>query len=265
MVFLLSFSAAATPITFFGEDISGTAPGTNDSFVLDELPNSDAARADFTSYLDADVNFEDFEGLSGATVLTGKASYDSASQTPGSLEVEFEGAGKATLSGQKMGLVTTDPDAGATIPGWAGTYATSGNQYLGVSTGGDEATFDLAFEEEQSAFGFYATDFEMAPLTLTFYYANGASKDVEVDYSRAEDKATRTNNGSAFFFGLIDTDAPFTGVSFHTTSSWEGFGFDDFVIAKADQVVETPEPGTVFLLGLGLFGLIASQRKRLNK
>lgn len=262
---LFSSTVNATPITFFGEDISGTSEGSNENHVIENLVNSDAARDQFASYFDSSVYFETFESFQNATALTGWASYTSASESPGNIEVDFDGAGKATLSGQKMGLVSTNPDDGATIPGWSGTYATSGHQYLGVSTGRTEATFGLTFEEAQSAFGFYATDFEMAPLTLTFTYANGETKEMGVDYSRATSAIDRTNNGSAFFFGVIDLDASFTAVTFKTESSWEGFGFDDFVIAKASQLeppVVTPEPGMISLFGLGLFGIVAYQWKR---
>jgi len=256
----ISLSVEAVPVTFFGEDISSDylniAPGSNDHVVLADFANAKAARDDFANYLDATTWFEDFESFSGAAPTHDP---NAASGSLSELTVNFGEAGKATILGEQMALISRKNS----LPGWCGTYPTSGDQYLGLSTNGIDAKFQVTFEQAQSAFGFFATDFEMAPLTLTFENLLGEKVALDIPYTRAENAATRTNNGSVFFFGVIDVDNPFTTVTFETQSTWEGFGFDDFTIAKKEQIVNpVPEAGTLIYVSIGLLVLGRAIRKK---
>ena len=256
IVSCVSLSAHAIPVTFFGEDISNVTPGSNEHVVISDFVNANAARDDFANYLDATTWFENFEGYSD-TAST--ANFHTVTQYPAEFTANFGDAGNATISGNRMELITRKNS----LPGWCGTYPTSGDQYLGVSTNGTDAKFELTFDEAQSAFGFFATDFETAPLNLTFENLAGEKMSLETPYTRAGNGATRINNGSVFFFGLIDVDNPFTKVTFETNSTWEGFGFDDFTIATREQIVDpVPEPGTWLLMTVGLGAMIWVRRRR---
>ena len=47
--------------------------------------------------------------------------------------------------------------------------------------------------------------------------------------------------GSVLFWGLIDTDNPFTSLTFgNTAAGTDFFGFDDMTIGSVEQVVPTP-------------------------
>ncbi len=259
---IFTLRAYALPLTFFGEDIScdylEIAPNSNDHVVIENDYKAEAARDVFYNYLDSTTKFEDFEGFSGSTVT---GDFHKATENSTGLTVDFGQAGKAEISGDTMGLITRKDS----IPGWKGTYPTSGDQYLGVLTNGIDAKLELTFEQAQSAFGFFATDFEIAPLMITFENLAGNKTVIEIPYAKAESSNTRTNNGSVFFWGIIEIDNPFVKVTFDTQSTWEGFGFDDFIIAKKEQIVDpVPEPGTVIYVGIGLLGLIAIVKKQIN-
>ncbi len=234
-------SALAVPITFFGED-AGLGDHNGKLFAH---PNADAARDAFLTNL-VGVGTEDFEGF---------ARYTSAP-----LALNFVGAGTATLSGG--GEVMDDNYGPAFSPNpepdqeWYGQFAISGSQYFGqVSSPG--LVVDLS--DPVAAFGFYATDIGDFSGRLELELLGGGTTVVEIPTT------LNSPGGSVIYFGLIDVDNPFTKVTFTATSGSDVYGFDDLTIGNVEQVNIIPEPGTVFLFGFGLIGLLVLGRKKLLK
>jgi hypothetical protein len=238
----ISFNAQAYSI-FFGEDLSAGFGGT--------FTNSIAAQQDFLSNIN-NALVEDFESFS--------------TPDPSPIDVDFGGTSTATLNAGR-GELKSSMFTG-------GPFATSGTNYFyTVASNDPNTTFTLTFSEEQAALGFFATDFESAPVFLLLESASGV-KTVEIPY---QDRNVIPHNESALFFGIIDTDNPFTKVTVITDARADGLGFDDFTIATASQILPplvpkpivpdpggapVPEPGTLLLLGAGLAGLVALQRRK---
>ena len=197
--------------------------------------NSQAAADSFYSHL-TNVGVEDFESFSNG---------DSAP-----IVADFGAAGTATITG----------DGSIYGPSGAGRFATSGTHYWEVST---ESGFTLTFSDPVAAFGFWGTDIGDFLGQLIVTLSNGTSYNVP--------HTINAPNGSALFWGIIDTDSLFSSVSFtkdQGAASSDYFGFDDFTIGSETQVVpepgSVPEPSTFILLGLSLAGLMTF-RKRLMK
>lgn len=114
----------------------------------------------------------------------------------------------------------------------------------------EAAIFRLDFTVPQAGFGFFATDFENSRTLLRFETPAGRTREVQLPYTRP------SPSGSAFFYGILDPDYLFTRVTFiglnEQQRDW--FGFDDFTIATAEQIIpaHSPEPGTLMLLATGL-------------
>lgn len=208
------FSTHSLGVTFFGEDLNSTDdPSTiADDPVRIAHPNADGARTAFLALLSG-VSTQNFESLaSGAT-------------TP--ISVAF-GATTATITGN--GTVTDVPTGT-----FNGTYPISGTKFL-LSSAGGGGTLTVAFDSPQVAFGFYATDIGdgSGQLTVTLNFAAGGSTTLTVPHS------VPSGSGSVLYFGVVDSANPFTSVVFgNSTSSSDGFGFDDFTIGNAAQVVSS--------------------------
>lgn len=258
------YSAQAAPLTFFGEDLSNV-PGNKLYFIdaIDAIPNSLNAQDRFLSHLAEGVKTEGFEDMTPAlTADFANADFSDDNPTPEIKEnpeapetyrLDFKEAGTATLKGGRGVYRYTN------IPSeYSGVF---GSTYSAFSLGRGGANFDLEFETAQTAFGFFAHDVEIAPIRLTFETPYGQSFTVDVDYTKNEGRAP---NSSVFFFGMIDTENPFTKVSLVSQSTWDGFAFDDITIATREQMVmsSTPEPTTLSLLVSGLLGLIFVYRGR---
>ena len=129
----------SSPLIFFGED-QNIYPG-NDVPRIDAYPNSTATANVFRSKING-AQIEDFEALS-------------AGASP-PLSVDFGPAGNATLiNGDSIFRITDSTDT------FDGVFPTSGNQFFWTFAGATTAaSFRLEFDDEQSAFGFFGTDFE---------------------------------------------------------------------------------------------------------
>jgi len=223
LTLMLSFSAAfALNTTFFGEDLD---PDQN----VANAVNSNAARADFFSYL-VGVGTEDFESF-----LDGQSA---------PLTVDFGAAGEATLNG-----------GGAIQSGYStGRWPVSGSKYWEASTG--TGMFSISFEESIAAFGFYGTDIGDFSGQITLTTVGGTSTVYNIPHTIG------APNASILYWGVINDEDLFSSISFSNTgSSSDWFGFDDFSIGTIEQVVPTPEPATMLLLGFGLLGLVGLRRR----
>ena len=232
LMMLLPTPLLAVPTTYFGEDLS-SAPET--PVPPNSRPNSDAARNTFFSKLSGDVGTENFEAFTP--------------MTPTPLTVSFQNAGTATLSG---GQIVDDAN-----PLIAGTYSISPDKYWVGNNG-----FTLIFSSLISAFGFYATDVGDFGGQLSLTFQNGDTEIFSLPHTIGSAGST---GGSVLYFGIIDTANPFTSVTFNNSFvEADAFGFDDFTIATASQVIEAtpvPLPPTVLLMGSGLVGLLGLRRR----
>ncbi len=188
------------------------------------VPNADAARALFLANLEPGIGTEDFESFSNGDTLP--------------LNVML-GSVTATLTGS------------GTIHDYdGGIFAISPTNHLATSPG-----FTLTFDAPQVAFGFYGTDIGDFGGQLSLSFGGGGG--VLVPHTIGAGGST---NGDAFFYGIIDTDNPFSSVEFLNSDASDQFGFDNFTIGDVSQVV--PEPGSMALFGIGLVGLVGRRRRR---
>lgn len=225
---MLSFSTSfAYFATFSGEDL-----GLGEYTRLPSWPNALAAETAFKSNL-VGVGTEDFESYAAGTTAP--------------LGISFPGAGTATLTGDGYVQEILGTDT------WAGRYPISGDQIWGqVST----ASFSIMFSEAIAAFGFYGIDLGDFAGQITVTLASGSTTSYDIPHT------VGAPGGSVIFWGIIDTENLFTSITFSNTgSSADYFGFDDFTIGSYEQVVTTPEPVTMLLLGFGLIGLAGFRRK----
>lgn len=213
--------------SFFGQD-----RGLGENTPLASWPNATATQASFLSYL-VGVGTETFEGLPvGST---------------GPLPIVFPGAGTATLQGNVEVL--------SGFVGF-GRYPISPDNWLQTSTG-----FNIIFSELVSAFGFFGVDIGDfgGDLTLEFSLGSGATKNFALS------EVVGTPGGTVMYFGYINSDDPFTGVTFgNTAGGVDGFGFDDMTIGSPEQVrpPSVPDGGaTLGLLGLAMIGLHCARKK----
>ncbi|NEO28759.1 MAG: hypothetical protein F6K03_18260, partial [Kamptonema sp. SIO4C4] len=183
--------------TYFGEDFN---PNGNDA-PLTNTPNSDNARNAFLDNLN-NVKIEDFESYADASVPTTLNFGDETAQVSGIRSIrDFSTGG---YNGD-------------------GTYPISGDNYMFHYAESDKIKID--FENPQSAFGFSTTDAGdgNSKVLLTLHREDGTTEDLVVPLGQGT-----SNWGEATFFGVTDTETPFTSVTLTNTNyKYDGFGVSD--------------------------------------
>ncbi len=221
----------AIPIIYFGEDLD---PGNT----LPSGGNAEGAHNDFLSSISG-VGTETMEGFAPGTTAP--------------LSLNFVGSA-GSISADLSGSFTNPPlDAVWDAP-FDGRFAISGTQYWQTSD-----AFELLFSDPISAFGFFATDGGDGPgqLTLLLGIAGGGETEVVVPHT-----VSVSANGAVMFFGFTDLTETYTSISFlNSDLGHDFFGFDDWTVGTATSV---PEPGTLGLLGIGLFALVFMRRKQIT-
>lgn len=210
-VFGAASAAYAAPETFFGEDLNPGTQGEQNP-PLTTHPNSDAARDRFYARLLNGVETETFEALADGTVPPFQLTF---------------GPDHATING--LVEIWQFPHSG-----YSGHYPTSGSSFLNVDSQSG-STFHIDFDAPQAAFGFYASDVGDggARLSIVLHHPGGP------DTSFVTPNTVNGESGSLLYFGVLDPDDPFDGVTIERSpvSESDGFGFDDMVIARAASVV----------------------------
>lgn len=228
----------ADMLTFFGEDM-----GLGANTALASTPNSDGARSQFISRLTG-FDLEDFEGFNDG---------DSAPQG-----IDFATVGNAVIDGD--GKVQSVPSG----TNGSGLYPISGDNYWKADT-----NLTIDFANPISAFGFYGIDASDFDGKLTIRFVSGASTIVNVNNSMSAPE------GSALFYGFINTEDAFSRIEFGTTNAHDNdyFAIDDLHVAALNQVAQSfnslppkivaaPDNSSALaLFGMGLLGCLGLARK----
>lgn len=191
-------------------DLPPTPP--DDPLRPESLPNSRSEQARFMSRIPS-VSGQSFESTplgplslftSGTAIVTVQGAVDVRSQPTGTYD---------------------------------GAFPTQGDRFLFQFNNG--SSFTLQFSAPQAAFGFMGTDMGDGgtQLLLDILRVDGTRLHVAVPHATSTPGAFPNLSGSALFFGFIDTENEVTAVTFiNPNSSLDGFGFDEFVIARAIDV-----------------------------
>jgi hypothetical protein len=232
----------ALQLTFFGEDV-----GPGDAVISSNGPllshsQADAAQAAFLALLSG-VRPEDFDGFPAGTLAPLSVSFAQPSGTV-----------TATLSGL-LSAVRAENSVDVSVgqfPISRSNYWSS--QYLPAAL--SPFAFSLEFSAPQVAFGFFGVDIGDAGAQVSLelgLLGAGTLPPMGIPHTLGTETTT---GGSVLYFGLINTDNPFTRVTFISPTASDAFAFDNFTIASANQVVPgpkvIPEPDTLVLLGSGL-------------
>ncbi len=231
LIVLLVGTNVQAALTFFGEDLNGssTAP-------LTEWPNATAASNNFMSWLDG-VGTESFEDMT-------------VGEAPTTLTFPVPGG---TITANFVGNMLVGDGVAV------GRYATDGDQYIAGSTG----SFSITFSEAVAAFGFYGTDIGDFGGQMTLTATNGGGDTVYTIPHSIGSGTGSPPDGAVLFFGLIDTDNPFTSVTFaNDNPGVDYFGFDQMTVGTIEQVQPViPAPGAILLGSIGA-GLVGWMRRR---
>jgi hypothetical protein len=225
-------AAQAFEATYWGET-QGNGDGNPP---ITSWTAADTASADFQNHL-VGVGTETFEGFANGQSVP--------------LNITFPGAGTATLTGN--GAIVQDPGSVS-----VGRFNTTpgGNKFLETSQ-----NFTINFSAPVAAFGFYATDVGDFGGTLTLTLSDGTTTTVTVPAISAQPPG-----GSVEFFGYINTDDPFTKVTFGDTEPGvDFFGFDDMTIGSIEQVNpngNAPDGGSTLMMLVGALGCMSYVLKK---
>jgi hypothetical protein len=224
---VFSFETQAFEDQFVGIDLNYTGSP------LTSIPNSDAAYADFISYL-KEYQVGDF------------SSFPSGAITSAGVTINFTTGGLATLKGKAWIAPGSGSSWETTNPYTAPIFSTRWYSPTGLprfllveSQGG---SFTIEFTEPITAFGFYATDFDTPSESILQFYNESDVKVLEF-FLRKDYKFGDQENapGSVVFFGMIDTERPFRRLTFYGQGEANLLAFDSFFFATEEQAT-TPLP-----------------------
>lgn len=185
-------------------------------------PNSDATRAQFLANLQ-NPGTESLDGFDPGTTA---------------VNANFNNGVTASLTG---GVIQNFSSAGR--------FAISSPNYYNTAT----SQFSINFSSAISAFGFYGTDIGDVGGTLSLTLTDALGNQTSLNVGGLPD------NGSVLYFGFYDTGNTYTSISFNNTDSGDNFGFDDFTVGTATQVVPTvPLPASLPMFGAAILVLGAA-------
>ncbi|MCA9129111.1 MAG: hypothetical protein KDB22_18615 [Planctomycetales bacterium] len=216
----------------FGQD-EGLGPWTAANGRLTKYPESKAAYESFKQRC-GNVDAVDFENLKDKYSLTQwgtteerKYSYYHTLDKAARIELEFGDHETAVLSGMSQVIKVTSNNGSL-----AGAFPTSGEMAMLLISASGNADSTISFSQNQAAFGFYVTDIEANRLALKLI------RDGQEDETITFDEMTvPAPNGGICFVGVINKSKPFKAVRLvNPGGGSEGFGFDDMVIAKPEQI-----------------------------
>ncbi len=231
-------AAQAVPTVYFGETL-GLGEGTK----LASWANATNAQASFLAGL-INPGVETFESY--------------ANGTGGPLAINFAGAGVTATLGAGGSIVSLADGATNGV----GRYGVTGDPDATENFWETSSSQTITFSAPVAAFGFFGIDIGDFNGQVTVTTSGGLNQVFNVG------NTLNGNGGSVLFWGVIDTAATFTSITFgNTAPGSDFFAFDNFTVGSLAQVKDptrVPEPGTLLLLSMGLLGVAASRKRKLR-